>query len=164
MGVIPEKTSVVEAYIMFEEFQAQGLGDVTRLTEDIRWRDANQHNYYMSVEGDLIDLITFRVESTAVRNVVEIFGEPGGLMISEIEHDGYGILLFYPNRGLVFTTGGDFSIWSSEFEINPDMLIYSVVFMEESDIQAMIKKISGDNPDDQIPTFYQWDGYGIIPE
>ena len=129
-NIVPGETTETDALSILVEFEAQGPGEVEILPNDIRWRDLDNRNYYLNIQDGMVMTVNFRVFSLTVEDVIGIFGEPSGLSIYDIEREGYGILLYYPDIGILIGIGTRYSLSSSRshYYIKPEMEIHDITY------------------------------------
>jgi hypothetical protein len=163
MNIRPGATKVNDAIEILKNLEKEGQGHFTLLDSGIiEWRSTIGKNTSIYSDGSIVTKIELdlRTSSTDIKDIISIFGSPYYFQFEHRRAGGYYYVdLFYPNKGLVFLSGGN----TSDFVIEPNMVIIFANYLEPSDITTMVKVYYPKNTiPDILKTIQKWKGYGNI--
>lgn len=159
--IVPGETNLSDALAILESMERQGLGKSIIYDEDMVWRNTKGENYAIGISSELVVSIRFQVFNLPLEELITLFGQPEYYLISEITHGGnIGVLLIYPDLGIVLTTGGEPNI-SSIYKFEPHILISYARYYGAFDIEYLMNvpyNLISEKEKDQIS---EWEGYEI---
>lgn len=160
-----ETLQIVEGLDFFNQ---EGL---VRTDEDrvyIDWLGGDGNIASFRFEDGIVYFMEFHLrDNTTLGDVVQTFGDPEYYSIGEGDHDAYLIHVFYPQIGMVFTTGTTIS-----YKFSENMGVWRIDFFPSDSAENFIptyasylRKIGklGIGTEDYFAENFPWEGFGVCP-
>ena len=157
-GITPGVTTAEEAISLFQDWQSNNQGTWKRNTgtnnviswDYICWSEKFFPETCMDIDSnDLISEIDLTISFSflKLRDIIEKYGNPDGYT-SElcVDCSGYGISIYYPEKGLLFTFSG-----SGKIQIIPTLKISRAIFFAPSNQKQVVDEIG----------YRPWTGYDV---
>lgn len=158
-GITPGVTTAEEAISLFQDWQSNNEGTWKRNTgtndviswDYMCWIEKFFPETCMDIDSnDVISEIDLTISFSflRLRDIIKKYGSPDGYTMELcVDCSGYGITIYYPENGLLFTFSG-----SGKIKVTPTLRISRAIFFAPSKQKEVVDEIG----------YRPWTGYGVI--